>query len=684
MVRNWVSEIRKSLFWSCAALTAAAGVSRAQAPLPVGAPAAPAAAPAAPQGDLRAQVEAQQKKIEELENLIRSGQLQPAGAVADPSDPNAPPKPLTDADVKKIVEGYLKEHPGAGVPSGVSTGVSVGKGFYIRSTPDPKWDNWDDQSPIPFELRIRGRVQLDYYDYNPTDSLNHLTGYYKTATGGNSLAKTNVLTSPTFSQEEVKRLRLIWEGTVFDPNLRYHFEIDGNTRGLTAAAGGGVPGGNGIDNSGGVPGVPDGTSAATVDHAVRLFSAYVAYDFHPCGFEKGCGEDCPDGYYRYTPTVTGIAGKLKPMIAFEEYMSSANEQFVEYGMSNWFFDADDDNLLMGAGTQIKAMDDRLYIQALVTNGNESQFANLQMDDLPGFNVGGWYDFGGTWNDARKRWDLYGDSISDIDYSCNPVLRVGGAANIVPMDRKTEYDIDELSRIRTASAAPGGTSLIGLLGGGGLGAIGTTGASAYSLDAVDSYTFEAYWAAKFHGFSIYNGYWARDLDNFRGVRQATGLGTSAYPGNGLNNPILYTVNTSPTATMAALFPSNKALIDYGAQLQAGYFILPKKLEVCGRISVITGDSGDIYGNGLAGAKTETIVDGTGSHTVLVIPGAFSHNHTSEEYAAGVNYYFYRQLVKWQTDVSWYNGGNPAAGGQSPAGFIPGVDGWMLRTQIQLAF
>ena len=307
-----------------------------------------------------------------------------------------------------------------------------------------------------------------------------------------------------------------------------------------------------------------------------------------------------------------------------------------------------------------------------------------MDDLPGFNVGGWYDFGGTWNDARKRCDLFGDSISDIDYSCNPVLRVGGAANIVPMDRKSEYDIDELSRIRTSTAAPGGTSLISLLGGGGLGAIGTTGASAYSLDAVDSYTFEAYWAAKWHGFSIYNGYWARDLNNFRGVRQSTGNGTSAYPGNGLDNSILYTVNTSPTATTAALFPSNKALIDLGAQLQGGYFVLPKKLELVARVSVITGDSGDVYGDGLATATKTTITDAAGAHTVLVIPGAFSHNHTSEEYAAGVNWYFYRQLVKWQTDVSYYNGGNPAAGGQSPAGFIPGVDGWMLRTQIQLAF
>ena len=208
MVRNWLSELKKSLVWSCAAVLAAAGVSRAQSLLPAGPAPQPvaASAPAAPVDDLKAQVEAQQKKIEELENLIRSGQLRPASAVAaDPKDGDAPPKPLTDADVKKIVEGYLKENPGAGVPSGVSTGLDVNKGFYIRSTPDPKWDNWDDQSKIPFELRIRGRVQLDYYFYDPTDSFNHLTRFYRTTTGGNTFTHTNVLTSPTLSQEEVKR-----------------------------------------------------------------------------------------------------------------------------------------------------------------------------------------------------------------------------------------------------------------------------------------------------------------------------------------------------------------------------------------------------------------------------------------------------------------------------------------------
>src|SRR6202011_2868867 len=111
--------------------------------------------------------------------------------------------------------------------------------------------------------------------------------------------------------------------------------------------------------SAGTGGVQNGNTITTVDHAVRLFSAYVAYDMHPCGYEKGCGPDCPDGTYRYTPTLTAIIGKFKPFFSFEEVMGSPNTPLVHYGISNWFFDADDDNYLMGAGFQYKNFDDRL-------------------------------------------------------------------------------------------------------------------------------------------------------------------------------------------------------------------------------------------------------------------------------------------------------------------------------------
>src|SRR5262249_9126356 len=136
----------------------------------------------------------------------------------------------------------------------------------------------------------------------------------------------------------------------------------------------------------GAPGIGTAGSAiggaVTTDHAGRLFSCYVAYDFRPTLGEKGCGLDCCPDNPGYNPTISLILGKIKPQFAFEEYMGSGNEQFVEFGMTNWFFDADDDNLLMAAGVQVKAFNDRLWLNALVTNGLESQFANNQMDDYP--------------------------------------------------------------------------------------------------------------------------------------------------------------------------------------------------------------------------------------------------------------------------------------------------------------
>ena len=62
------------------------------------------------------------------------------------------------------------------MPSSVQTGFFNGQGFVIRSVDDLSYVKWDDQSRIPFELRIRGRGQFDYYNYKVTDTFNHLTG----------------------------------------------------------------------------------------------------------------------------------------------------------------------------------------------------------------------------------------------------------------------------------------------------------------------------------------------------------------------------------------------------------------------------------------------------------------------------------------------------------------------------
>ena len=185
----------------------------------------------------------------------------------------------------------------------------------------PAQENTDD-------LRIRGRVQLNYDFYKPTDNLNHLTGQrYEPAVGD-------------FSQLEVKRLRLFWEGMAFDPNLRYQFQLDGNTRGLAAIQNNriiqttGTPPGASFA----APGIGGAASpiggGATVDAGVRIFTAWVAYDFQLGARGKGCGPDCPDGTYTYHPVLTFIVGKQQPFFGFTEILGSANAQFVDFAMAD--------------------------------------------------------------------------------------------------------------------------------------------------------------------------------------------------------------------------------------------------------------------------------------------------------------------------------------------------------------
>jgi hypothetical protein len=634
MVGQWVKRMRKYRLAFWAAILFSSGVSRA----------------GENEAELRTLIEQQSKQIQELKQRL-DAVTAPAGngSGIDPAKPN-----LDDSAVKKIVSEYLKENPGAGMPPSVQTGYSPtpAGGFFIRSAPDPSYVKWDDDCKIPFELRIRGRVQLDYYNYKITDRLNHVTDRYATA-NANETALAN------FSQLEVKRSRIILAGTAFDPNLRYWLEIDGNTRGLGGLQNNRVvqtaPGNGFAPNTS--PTSPIG-GGVTTDHAVRLFSAYVAYDFHGCESEKGCGADCPEGSYKYAPTYTIIVGKAKPYFAFEEYLGSGNEQFVEYGMSEWMFDAENDNLLMLAGTQIKALEDRLFAMAVITNGADNQFANSQMTNYPGFNAGFWYDFGGSWNNDTKRWNLYGDTVSDIDYSCNPVVRVGAMTYMVPMNRRSLYGDAEASFYFTTPAGPGGTRLINILTGD-----ATTPNGAHAVDDFDAYTVETFVAGKYRGFSFLNDWFFRSLNHFRTTP------------NGQGN-IVYQDSTGANA----LFPANHALFDYGFLLQAGYFIVPKRLELAARWCFISGDSGDINGNGRFVNRN---IPGV-MNPVRVIGDAFHNFHEADEFAVGVNYYFKRQLLKWQTDFSVYKGGNPAGGGVSAAGFIAGSDGWMLRTQVQLAF
>src|SRR5262245_28471529 len=108
MFKQWLSELRSSLVWSCAAVAVAAGTAtacRAQAVVPShGAtpPATPAAvAPNA--ADLHARLEAQQREIEELKRMVQHGALQPTAVDAEGQ------VKLDEGAVKKIVDSYIKD-----------------------------------------------------------------------------------------------------------------------------------------------------------------------------------------------------------------------------------------------------------------------------------------------------------------------------------------------------------------------------------------------------------------------------------------------------------------------------------------------------------------------------------------------------------------------------------------------
>jgi hypothetical protein len=641
--------------------------------------------------DIKARMDALEKKNQELQQQLKQSQANQnylpdtgAGAISTQAPEGNPDggggggKPLDEKAVNGIVEKYLKDHPGSGMPSGVQVGFD--NGFVIRSNASPSYDNWKDDSRIPFELQIHGRMQNDYFGYKVTDKVNHFTNF---DTGKNTVGDESAIL--------IKRMRFILQGTAFDPDLHFNITLDGTTRGLT----GSDPRQNSFANP--IGNVEGGQGVDSVDHAVRLFECWLAYDLHPCWSEKGCGCDCPDGTVPYQPTYRLIFGKQKPMFAFEEFVGgsklyglggSAREQFSEYSMAGWFFDADDDNLLMAAGLQIFELEDRLFASFLVTNGNETQTPYLLLDDKPGLNAGFWYDFGGDWDEKNKRWLLYGYGPSDLDYHCNPVLRVGATSNLVPMDRRSIFTQAELDRARTIPPTPnGGGTVTSVLNGGGVApaVAGVAGTSGFAVDAFDSYTYEAYAAGKWRGFSLLSDWWLRNLDNFRGEK--SGLA------NNSNRPILYNVNNvgSNALNQVALF-NRGGFIDYGTLLQAGYFVIPKKLELVARYSWIRGQSGDIRGDGtfrnLTTAERNFFgipsAAAGGPATVRLYNNAFREYQEASEIAFGVNYYFKGHNLKWQSDISFYNGGNPAAGGQSPSGFIPGVDGYLIRSQIQLAF
>jgi len=96
-----------------------------------------------------------------------------------------------------------------------------------------------------------------------------------------------------------------------------------------------------------------------------------------------------------------------------------------------------------------------------------------------------------------------------------------------------------------------------------------------------------------------------------------------------------------------------LTDHGFVLQSGYFICPERLELLARWSRIVGNSGTL---GLS-------------------------DESSDEIAGGLVWYFKGHNAKLTTDLTHING-VPVSSNRLE--MRPGDTGWLLRTQLQLAF
>jgi hypothetical protein len=549
---------------------------------------------------------------------------------------------VPETEVRTIVSDYLRDHPGAGMPASVATGYGPETGFFIRSEPNPVYRTWADESAIPFSLGIRGTLNLGYSFYKVTDNVNHISGQSVNPPLGD------------FSEFAVKDARLDFIGTAFDPNLRFQVRLNGETRPLAA-----VPNTRILSQqfSSDDTGDEEAISRASLGSAVRLGTqTFLAYDLHPWEADKGCGPPCSPEQALYVPTLSLLFGIVRPLLGLESYLSVTTGSLVERGIASSFFAVP---AATSAGVQVKEWVDRFFLQAVVANVFEASTPNTSGGRLPAGSVGMWYDFGGTWNETRKKWDLFGNTLVDLEDSCRPVIRVGGGFAFEPLDSRLQYGDEEASLVRVMPAGLFGTRLIALLNGGTQSSSLTLSPNA--VNSFDDYTLSTFVAGKYRGFNFLVEGWLRDLNDF----------TAAGPG-----PIVYQV---PGTGIFGLFPSGRGLLDYGATLQASYFLVPHTFLVGARWSWVRGESGNVYGDGTIAAMPT--VPGFGA--VNAYRDAFHLYSTADEYTIILAYYFHGNALKWQNDLGFYTGGNPS-GSHSSAGTVPGADGWLIRSRVQLMF
>lgn len=283
------------------------------------------------------------------------------------------------------------------------------------------------------------------------------------------------------------------------------------------------------------------------------------------------------------------AGKWKSPFSRSREESARRFQFTERSVGNLFFDIGRSTGVSIYGEGALRTMPARFEVSLINGINSGRDATISAEDL---------DRNFAWS-GRTSIDPLGpfsNGESDLAWSPQSILRLGAGVVGTRLDREGRV---EFARPRVVAS---GRSLSELL--------------PPSVDSFDllMFTVDSHW--KVRGFSLIAEYHWRTLYNFS------------------NGEV-------PTLT------------DTGLVLQAGYFVIPKKLEALARWSKIVGDSGTL--------------------------GDFSE--ATHEIGTGVVWFIKDQDVKFTVDLSWIDG-VPV---NSPRlSLLPGDEGLLFRSQLQFGF
>lgn len=293
--------------------------------------------------------------------------------------------------------------------------------------------------------------------------------------------------------------------------------------------------------------------------------------------------------YEFSEAFNLHLGKAFVPGSYEWINGSTRTHLVDRSMATTFFRPDRSLGVWATGEIVE----RLHYRTMIANGfNTTDLEPDQIDQNFAYSHMMW-------------WDPFGDigkGFADLEWHEDPALRIGSAytfANQNPdVDRRPTA---ESNFVRLSD----GTRLT------------TTGALApgQTVNDFDIHLLSAFFNAKHRGWSVNAEYYFRWLQNFETEERGS----------------------IPFGT----------LFDDGFYTDVGYMIIPKKLELIGRISTVDGLFGDSW-----------------------------------EYAGGFNWYINGDHTNKLTfDVSVLDG-IPVS--NSSPNFVVGQDGVLFRTQYQVAF